>query len=1284
MLEKRTFIALLLAMALGSYVLAASDRGSIKGTVTDPQGAVIPGADVVVTNVETGIETKLVTNAEGFFLALELVPGKYAVRISAAGFSPVVISGVVVTAGQSTPADTEMRIGTTAQNVEVTATPPLVDNAPSNYTTLLDQQYIQNIPLQGRDIQTLVQLIPGVIQSSGPSGSSFGFNSQFGGFPDPLHLVGSSISANGGQAGANAWYLEGVTNGTVGAESVVVNPSPDAVAEFNVVDNGLAAEYGRTSGAVVNVVLKSGTNALHGNVYEYNRNSYFSATNPFAQRDPNGNPYLQPSVNWNDFGGTLGGPVYLPHLYNGKNRTFFFVSWDTSLLHQKQNKVLTVPLPAFRNGDFTGDPNLAPNCGPDYPGVTNCLYDPFTTTGPDEDGYFYRTPFPTPVIPQSRIDPTAKFYVDSFPNPNYLDPLQQGEGGCGDICNNYIGEVGSSMTTHNASIKVDHTINDKHKFFAAWLYNPSYYTNFKYPWNGPTAPTGTGIAGSQPYNTRNQLAEIGFTSSFTSTTVNELRFSYGRQNLVSLTNPESVTHNAEVYEQVKDLNFILSEPFSPVPTISFTNPDGYTSTVFGPLEYGNASLGQQAYTLTDSFTKVMGKHTLKFGGLFQRNNLWTIAGSAYSINFDYTLTNDPYTYQGGEGLATFLLGTVGQGGAGTGVQYAPWQTNDNYSLYVQDDFRVTRNLTLNLGLRWDVFGWIRERHNMLANYDLSVMNPEVNYMGRIDYMGTAAHPDRNLFPAHKDSFGPRIGFAWSPWSDNKTVIRGGYGIIYSNSLSALFGQGNGSVSSPGSSEAATIPVTDYSYMTPAFILSQGAPTITLPDLSYNRSNDAQLVGVDSSIFGFTKGSRDPYVQQWSLFIQRELPWNMALSAGYVGSHGLHLLGEEIRNLNYIPTKTQQQLRNNINNYDFTVDPSLNGVWGCAPNPDMDNQVQCQGWYALAPYPQWWSVQNLLSPDGYNRYNAFQFRLEKRYSAGLSFIAAYTFSKNMVSEGLGALVANTTGPTTINKGVGRIAYIPGAAGGGVADGSKHVWYVDPDNRKAYDSLSPDDTPHVLNIAGTYELPLGKGKRFANQGGVTNAILGGWRVSQNWNFQSGVPMFFTSIAGNYLYGSWGAGLPNVIGDLSAGRSSKSRIEQENQWYNPNALAPPWGTDPVLLYEYTTGLDPDGNPVDFNSIDAFWQFGNAGLRPPSGRIPSYWNMDLSVAKDFYVDESRYFTFRWDVFNAFNHQALGVPSNLWCMPPYPDGSTDAIHTYGCNFGQITGTQTDPRSMQFSLRFTF
>ncbi|MGH7866909.1 MAG: carboxypeptidase regulatory-like domain-containing protein, partial [Candidatus Dormibacteraceae bacterium] len=313
----KSLVLVLMVFGGASLLLASLDHGNIQGRITDQQGATVPGAKIVVKNVDTGVGVILATNSAGLYLAPELVPGRYAIHIEAQGFSSVDIKSVMVSANTTTEQDTQLRLGGTTQLVEVTAAPPLIESAPSNFSTNLAGRYIENIPLPGRDIQTLVQLIPGVTQSSGPSGAVFGFDSQFGGFPDPQHLVGSGISANGSQGGANAWYLDGSLNAAFGAENVVVNPSPDAVAEFNVVDNGLAAEYGRTSGAVVNEVLRSGTNHIHGDIYEFNHNSVFNATNPFDRRNSQGAEFLEPSVNYNDFGGTVGGPISIPHVYNG-------------------------------------------------------------------------------------------------------------------------------------------------------------------------------------------------------------------------------------------------------------------------------------------------------------------------------------------------------------------------------------------------------------------------------------------------------------------------------------------------------------------------------------------------------------------------------------------------------------------------------------------------------------------------------------------------------------------------------------------------------------------------------------------------------------------------------------------------------------------------------------------------------------------------------------------------------------------------------------------------------
>ncbi len=1258
-----SLIFVLMIFAGIGLLYASLNHGNIQGRITDQQGATVPGAKIIVKNVDTGVSAVLTTNSDGLYLAPELVPGRYSIHIEAPGFASVDITNVVVSANTTTEEDTQLKVGGTTQVVQVKAAPSLVQSAPSNFSTNLAGRYIQNVPLPGRDIQTLVQLIPGVTQSTGPSGAVFGFDSQFGGFPDPQHLVGSGISANGSQGGANAWYLDGSLNAALGAENVVVNPSPDAVAEFNVVDNGLAAEYGRTSGAAVNVVLKSGTNQVHGDIYEFNRNSFFNATNPFDRRNSQGVEFLEPAENYNDFGGTIGGPIDLPHIYNGKDKTFFFASWDISMLHENKPMLLTVPLPGEVNGDFTQDPALAPVCGVN--GATNCLYNPYSTVGPDANGLFHRTPFTTPVIPQSMIDPVAAFYVKSYPAPNFIDPLQQGPGGCGVTCNNFIGPVGSSQTTHNISIKVDQNVSSKHKLFVEWLFNPSYYTNYRYPWNGATAPTSTGIAGAQPYRTINQIATVGFTSALTPTLLNEARMEFSRQNQIASPNPDSVADTAAVENEVKNLNFILFPPTQVVPTIGI----GGLASV-GQQQWQNGIQGVQAYTFTDNVTKILGKHTLKTGMMFRRDNNWNIAGWGYGLNFGGGLTADPVTGQGGAGLAQFLMGAVDQG-SGTGTYHAPWQTNNYWGAYIQDDYYVKPNLTLNLGLRYDYFGWFYERYNDLANFDFNAQNPDVPFKGAIVYFGTPQHPSRTVFPANGPDFGPRFGFAWSPFKSRKTVIRGGYGVIFSNGISSAFGDQNGAISAPAFANFVAYNG-DFTGQRPAFQLSKGAPPLNLPPADFAKRDNDQFLTTGFNLF--LKAPEDPYVEQWSFNIQQQLSTNMSLSVGYVGTHGMHLYGDEFRGYNYIPTAVRQKLRTNITN-PVPVDASLGPLYGCPADPTIPNKVDCPGDIAFRPYPQYGGFFANVSPNGFNDYNSFQLRWEERYSHGLNFIVAYTIQKNIEAANYGSIIGNTATPTTLARAVGRSSLIPGAISGGSGNFAGSAAAENPDCLNCYIGLAPDDTPQILNFAVTYQLPAGPGRRYFTRGPLSK-ILGGWLLTQNWNFQSGVPIMITGPCNGI-----GSCRPNIIGNPAAGRSG-NLAQRENQWWNPNAFEANFGNDPTVIQEVSTGLNPDGTPFNYNSLDSWWQYGNEGTNCPHCRAPGFWNLDAALTKDFHFSESKYFEIQWQVFNALNHQNLGLPNNHWCLPPGPNGEIDAVHQFGCQFGKITNVQTDPRNMEFGLKF--
>lgn len=1225
------------ALAFGSLLIPISmwgqlNRGIIHGTVTDPSASPVPNATVTVTDTDTNVGVNAKTNSSGFYSVQDLVPGPYRVQFRASGFAHLDLNNVSVTAGTTTTVDGSMTVGNVEQTVNVTAQAAVIDSSASNFTTSIQQQLLDKVPLVGRDIQTAVQLLPGITQSVGPSGSNFGFDSQFGGFPDPTHIVGSGISVNGSQGGANAWYLDGTLNATLGPEAAVVNPSPDAVAEFNLVDNGLAAEWSRTSGAVVNVVLKSGTNSFHGNLYAFNRNSFLNANNPFDRRSSTGEEFLSPRVNYNDLGGTLGGPIR-------KDKTFFFFSWETSFLHENKPNIYTVPTELQHGGNFSDRPDLGtcPTCQ---------IYDPHSTTGPDANGLFHRTAFSGNVIPANRIDPLAAYYVQSFPNPNFVDPLQQNASGCGIFCNNYLGVVGSSLTTNNMSIKVDHRFNEKSALFVEYLYNPSYYANYRLAWKGATAPL-QGMSGAEPYTTANKMFTIGHTQTFSPTLINEFRASYSRQNQIATPNPSSLVDNTGIQQRIQGLNFVLDQ-FFPVPLINLGG--GYGS--FGPSQWQNGIQGEDAYTIQDNVTKIIGTHTLKAGLMWRRDDNWYDESWGYYLGFYGDLTSDPVTGLGGNSLAQFLTGAVAPG-SGAGEFHYPYQISNYWGFFVQDDWRVNSKLTLNIGLRYDIFGWFRERNDYLANLNFGAQNPDVPYPLAIQYFGTPAHPSSNAFPANKNSLGLRFNFAYTPTNDRKWVIRGGYDVIYSNGISAAFGDQNGAISGPGYSQQ-VVYQGDFTGQRPAFYLSQGAPDLPLFPLSSLKTNNEQFLG--QGVQGFLKGTHDPYVQQWSLFVERELSPNMSLTVGYLGAHGLHLFGDQFRNYDYVPTAIRQQLRNGINDTVATPTPLVPVYGSSVPLSVLDR-----------PYPQYTSAIVNTNPDGFNRYNALEVNLVKRFSRGFNVMLSYTHQKNLISPNTGSIIGNTATATTLGRTVGRASGIAGALSGGTGNAAGGSAAQDPDNRDADVALAPDDIPNVLNIAGTYDLPFGKGKPFLSNSRIADLILGGWSLTQNWNLQDGVPLTVTGPCNAVTCRT------NLIGDPNSFSGSRTKQDRENQWFNPNAFEAAFQTDPNVL-----------NAPDPSIYNAWWQFGTMGLRNDSVRSPGFWNVDMSLSKDFHITEAKYFTFRWDVFNALNHQNLGIPNTQWCLGPNPDGSTDAVHQFGCQFGKITNVQTDPRAMQFGLKFIF
>lgn len=1288
--------AVFLMLGTGGALRAQLNHGIVEGVVTDPAGASVANASVTVTSTETGVSTPTKTNHTGYYRAVDLVPGHYRVHIEAPGFEPLDVVDVQVAAGQEVKVDGQLKVGSTRQTVEVSASAALLETAPANTSTTVDSQIIQDMPLQGRDLQQLVYLLPGVQSDAGPPGSNFGFNSQFGIFPDPTYVQGSDVSVNGGQGGANAWYLDGSLNVSTLSENINVNPSPDAVSEFQAITSDLSAQYGRTGGGVFNVVLKSGTNKLHGSLYDYLRNSALDARNPFTTVDANGNLIPSRRLQFTDAGGTIGGPVVIPHIYNGHDKTFFFFSLDKTILHLTGPEVFTVPTAQMRGGDFSEDPNAA----------AFGIWNPFSTTGPNTNGQFQRTAFGTPAagypngclntvvetgahtcnfstqIPSSMLNPIAQFFVNSYPLPNFNNPNTNCPAGNGGalICDNYLGTIGNSQDPLNMSIKVDHQWSDKSKYFVEWLFNPGSYGIFKTPWTGATFPS-VGFGASFPVDFANQVATVGNTYIFSPTLINEFRASFSRQYMNSHPSqgafPDSVSDLSGVEKELANAQIFLG-PGVPDPQWFVNMPEGRESS-FGNPGFLNMMRAGEAYTILDNVTKTIGRHTLMTGFMYRDEHDGRLIYDPTQVNFAGGLVQDPITGLGGFGLEQFLLGAPTPGATQTGLTGQPYQTDHYWGFFVQDDFRVKPNFTLNVGLRYDIPGYWRTRQQPMSNFCLGCVNPATGMEGEMVYSGSPQLPaGSNIFPANKKDFAPRFNFSWNPRGDAKTVVRAGFDVFFTNSVNALNNNGQGVAPGPlwqtfSYWEGSFNPSQCAPFLgqcTPWELGNPPAPTgeLTQPPIPADGLSPAQdkVPGYGSSLQFYAPPPHvDPMVQMWNVDVQRQLPGDMMAEIGYVGSHGSHLAGDTFRNFNYVPTADKLKLQNQLNT-EVPISNYFSGntlalmqqTWGGTELPLSD---------MLLPYPLFGSIFSQTVLDATSSYNAVHFKLQKRFTHGLNFITIYTISKEIDSCTEAQLASQLFDP--IHSGyAGNIGGRIGAEGGGFASGASGVFGTgcqDEDNRREDRTISIADIPQQFNFAGSYELPFGKGRSFLNHGGALNALLGGWVLTGNFNAESGTPLEVTGPCDAITC------RPDLVGNPSLSHS-RPKADLINDWINPNAFLPPYGADQTF-WQNPTATDP-----------RYWQFGTAGLYLPGLRGPGFWNVDTSLSKQFHFGENRYVQFRWEVYNALNHQNLGLPNTNFCLPPGPDGETDTVHQAGCSFGKITNIQTDPRAMEFSLKFAF
>jgi hypothetical protein len=1036
-------------LVLGSLPLAAQmGRGTILGTVTDPTGAAVPRASVTVTNVATNIAYHTVTNGDGYYTTPGMVVGSYSVSVQANGFKEFLRTGIQLEVDQKIVIDAALQVGNVSQSVEVSGAAPLVDVASATMGNVVENQRIQNLPLNGRNVLNLTLLSPNIRSNGNPTGSGIGER----GFDV------ANISVNGGQGGYNQFTIDGGVANNAVQDEVNVNPAPDSVQEFKVQSVAVSAEYGFTLGGTVNVATKSGTNDLHGTLYDYLGNDAFNARNAFAAT-------LTPE-RYNQFGGSLGGPVWIPKIYNGKNRTFFYYNYEGYRYSYWGYNYATVPTVAERGGDFSQYEDAKGNLIP--------IYDPATTAiNPNGSGYI-RQPFPGNIIPSSRFDKITPKFLNFVAQPNAAPTniYQQ--------TNNYYYQSSGGADSHQHMARLDQKFSDNNMFYARYM------TFAQYPVASIGGVVPWSISGrADLYKDQNLV--VSDTNIFSPSVVNDFRLSLARQYF---------TYQSPTVGQNWPQRLGMPSGFTNIlPTM---NLPGLS---IGPGFVGNYRAGLVS-GLFDAVTLIRGNHSIKVGTEIRRNLMptgATVPANAGNWSFDGGLTNNPQSPTGtGAGLAQFLLGAVSSGSI---TSYGDTTLlNYSASFFVQDDWRVSRRLTLNLGLRDDFQQGAYETHDRLSNFNPYVTNPQTNLPGLTQYA------DQGSFPSILSGgpeLSPRIGLAWDVRGDGKTALRAAYSIFYADVHNIVY-------SSNGYGAYSTNylpPNSNGNY--PAFYFDQGLPYPWIAPLGNQMGPNINLVGGANFV---QSNQHEPMSQQWEVSLQHQLPGNWMVEAAYTGNHGTHLeaSGYNLNQLNPMyDTQYKMALQNQVPNPYAGILP---GVLGGKTVPQSQ---------LLLPYPwvQGITVGNPSVLMGNSIYDAFVLSVQKRMSHGLTAQVSYTFSK-MISDSL----------------YSNIDYSSAQSEGG---GYQNGLY----DRAAERSVDPLDVTHRLVVSVVYDLPFGTGKRFNFNNRVLNGILGGWQFTTITTAQSGLPLRVTG-ASNFL-----ANRPN-----STGISPTLSNHNANLWLNPAAFINP----------------------------------------------------------------------------------------------------------------------------------
>ncbi len=991
----------LLAMIFAMPMIVFGQNSGLSGSISDGTGAAIANASVIIANQDTGVVNKATTNGEGLYSVQALQPGLYKITASAEGFATIERTGVILSVDTSSRIDMALKSGSVDTAITVVAGTDLVKtNSPESENYITSQQFDDLSLVQQdrmRNPAAFIYQTPGVQGNIQVNGAEY---------------VGATnvIIVHGGQTTSTELLLDGLVGGqsrTPGnyTESA---PSVDSILEFKMTSTQLSSEYGHTGTAVGSFGVKSGTNSFHGSGYEYFRNSVLDATNWLAKHT---NSVQHLSKKQNEFGGTIGGPIIIPHLYNGKDKSFFFFAYGGSRLAggAATFSTILVPTDAQKNGDF---------------GSTN-IYDESTTT--TVNGRVIRQTYPNNKIPASAMDPIMTKIVAMFPEPNLA-----GNG------NNYGAYTGAlKLVPDTFTAKIDHAITSTQTLSSTYV-----HTKVPRVTVGSALPGLLGSTSYQPLLTNTFRLAHNWT--LRPNLLNSAYFGFNR-----FVNPNDPLYSSENYIQQLGIQGIPDAQY--FPQLSFDN-GGYTTI-------SNASHGytvENGFYFKDRFTWTVNRHSIKAGGEYRIIEFNDRSPDKFYPSFTFnsqttaTQSSTSSNYSGGNSFASFMLGQVYSGSI-SGVTSA--YTRERYTgFFVQDDFRVSGKLTLNLGLRYEWEKAPREAHNAQSAIDLNASNPGAGNLPGVLAFASSSRP--TFFNTDYSAVSPRFGFEYQ--IRDGLVVRGGYGVFYTAAFP------NYAVNRSGFAITGTF--TSPTGADPVFLMKNGVPQ-TYP--SQPTLDPTALNGQSGSYYESTAGQM-PRIQEWTFGVQYAVGKNGVLEVNYVGNHATRLIDPQMANINQLDPR-YISLGSVLQESITSADAAAAGIK--KPYPTFTGTVA----QALRQYPQYQTLTALVAKRGMSSYNAFLVNYRQRLGHGLTVNAGYTFAQDVGYNS------------------------PSFDGSGATDNALQDAY----NPTAERSLLPQDVKHALVFNYIYEIPLGRDHRFLNKG-VGNAVFGGWKISGVHRYQSGTPL------------------------------------------------------------------------------------------------------------------------------------------------------------------------------------